>query len=155
MTRFAHSSRKKQRGTAVMETVVVTPVILFLLLVGAEITNAFIDHNTLTKATRNAIRHLASNAAVGTTGVVALTPDIVTETRNLVVFGNVAGAGTAILPGLAVGNVQVQDIGGNNIQVSASYAYSGILGNSLPAFGLGSDVNLGMTLRASSSMRAL
>ena len=155
MTNLAHNFRSKQCGTAIIETVIVTPVILFLLLVAAEVTNAFIDHNTLTKTTRNGIRHLASYAVAGTTGVVSLTPQLVTETRNLVVYGNIAGSGSPILQGLSVGNVQVQDIGENNVQISVSYAYNGILGNSLPAFGFGSDVDLAMTLRASSSMRAL
>ena len=144
-----------QRGAAMVETVITLPVILFLVLVGAEITNAFIDHNTLTKATRNAVRHLANNAIPGTGGVVALDANIVNETQNLLVFGNTSGSGTPVLPRLGPGDVQVTDIGSNNVQVSVAYAYNGILGNTLPAFGFGPDSNLAMNLRATASMRAL
>ncbi len=138
-----------------METIVAAPVLLFLVLVGAEITNAFIDHNTLTKSARHAVRHLAENALQGTTSVVSLDAGLITETRNLIVFGNTAGTGTPILPGLAVGNVQVLDIGANNVQVTITYPYSGILGNTLPAFGFGGDNNLGINLQATATMRAL
>jgi Flp pilus assembly protein TadG len=144
-----------QCGAAMVETVITLPVILFLVLVGGEITNAFIDHNTLTKATRNAVRHLANNAVPGTGGVVVLDANIISETQNLLVFGNTAGSGTPILPSLGSGDVQVADIGSNNIQVSVTYAYSGILGNTLPAFGFGPDSDLAMNLRATASMRAL
>jgi Flp pilus assembly protein TadG len=147
--------KKNQRGIAIVETVVTLPVILFLVLLCAEITNAFVDHNTLTKATRNAVRYLAENAIPGTTGVVDLQADTVTATRNLLVYGATAGGGTPILPGLAAGNVQVTDAGNNVVQVSVVYAYSGILGNSLPSLGFGADSNLAINLRATASMRAL
>lgn len=149
------TSRHRQRGTAVVETIVATPILLFLVLIGAEITNAFVDHNTLTKSARHAVRHLAENAVQGTTTVVSLDAGLVAETRNLLVFGNVAGSGTPILPGLAVGNVQVLDLGGNNVQVTITYPYNGILGNALPTFGFGTDRNLGFNLQATATMRAL
>jgi Flp pilus assembly protein TadG len=152
---LSFNSRKRQRGTAIVETIVAAPVMLFLVLVGGEITNAFVEHNTLTKSARHAVRHLAENALQGTTTVVALDAALVAETRNLLVFGNRAGAGSPILSGLNVGSVQVLDIGANNVQVTVSYVYSGILGNTLPAFGFGSDANLGMTLQATATMRAL
>jgi Flp pilus assembly protein TadG len=149
------TSRRRQRGTAVVETIVATPVLLFLVLIGAEITNAFVDHNTLTKYARHAVRHVAENALQGTTTVVSLDANLVTEARNLIVFGNTAGTGSPILPGLAVGNVQVVDLGGNNVQVTITYPYTGILGNTLPTFRFGADRNLGFNLQATATMRAL
>lgn len=148
-------TRHKQRGLALVETAIVSPVILFLLLIAAEVTNAFVDHNTLTKAARDGARYLAGNALLGTTGVVNLSAPVILRTRNLVVYGNAAGFGSPTLPGLAIGNVQVQDAGNNNIQVTVTYAYSGILGNSLPAFGFGSDPSLALNLSATVTMRAL
>ena len=148
-------TRKSQAGIAIVETVIVSPLLLFLLLLGAEVTNAWIEHNTLTKAARIAVRHLASEALNGTTGVVYLAPGLVAETRNLVVFGNAAGTGSPVLQGLTVANVQVLDLGATNIQVNVSYAYTGILGDTLPNFGIGADSNLALNLRASVSMRAL
>ncbi|MDH3931429.1 MAG: hypothetical protein OET16_04305, partial [Chromatiales bacterium] len=59
------------------------------------------------------------------------------------------------LPGLTVGDIQVIDLGGNVIQLTASYAYTGILGATLPGFGFGSDGDLTHNLEATVSMRAL
>jgi hypothetical protein len=148
-------TRRKQRGLALVETAVVSPVILFLLLIAAEVTNAFVDHNTLTKAARDGARYVAGNALLGTTGVVNLSAPVILRTRNLVVYGNIAGFGSPHLPGLAIGNVQVQNAGNNNIRVTVTYAYSGILGNSLPAFGFGGDPSLALNLSATVTMRAL
>lgn len=149
------TNRNRQTGAALVETVVVTPMLLFLILLTAEITNAYVDHNTLTKSARSAARWVASNALVGTTGTVTLTAGVVNQTRNLAVYGNTAGTGAAILPGLAVGNVQVLNIGGNNVQVTVTYAYTGLLGGSLPSFGFGADSDLSMNLQATVTMRAL
>jgi Flp pilus assembly protein TadG len=146
---------RNQRGAAMVETVIVAPLLLFLVLLTAEMTNAFVDHNTLSKATRNGTRYLAANAALGTTGVVVLRPEVVDAARNLVVYGNVAGTGTPVLNGLTTANVQVQDLGGNNVQLTTIYAYSGLLGGTLPTFGYGSDIGLDMNLQATVSMRAL
>ncbi len=151
----AAMTRRRLGGIALVETVIVAPLLLFLILVAAELTNAFVDHNTLTKAVRNGSRHLASHALLGTTGTVEISPDLVTETRNLVVYGNVVGAGAPILPGLAANDVQVIPVGTNNVQVTASYPYSGLLGDSLPSFGFGDEIDLGMTLQATVTMRAL
>jgi Flp pilus assembly protein TadG len=149
------NSRGFQRGAAIVETVVVTPLLLFLVLLTAEITNAFVDHNTLTKYARHGVRYLAANAIQGTTGNILLSAPLIDQTRNLVVFGNTAGGGTPILPGLAVGNVQITDIGNDNVQVSATYAYTGLLGGSLPNFGFGPDSSLSMNLQATVAMRGL
>jgi len=147
--------RNRLHGIALVETVVVTPLLLFLILATAEVTNAFVDHNTLSKSVRGATRHLANHALLGSTGTVVLTVPIITETRNLVVYGNTAGTGSPVLSGLGVGGVQVVDLGGTNIQVTASYPYTGLLGGTLPAFGFGADLNMSMTLQATVTMRAL
>jgi Flp pilus assembly protein TadG len=154
MTRF-RKTQQQQRGAVLAETAVVLPLLIFLVLLTAEITNAFVDHNTLTKAVRNGARHVASKAILGTTGVVLLQPQLIAEAQNLVVYGNVTGGGTAIISGLAIGDVQVQDLGGNNIAVIASHNYSGILGPILPSFGFGADSSLTHTLMATVTMRAL
>jgi Flp pilus assembly protein TadG len=75
MTRF-RKTQQQQRGAVLAETAVVLPLLIFLVLLTAEITNAFVDHNTLTKAVRNGARHVASNAVLGTTGVVQLQPQL-------------------------------------------------------------------------------
>lgn len=153
--RTAAMTRRRQGGIALIETVVVAPLLLFLVLLTAEVTNAFVDHNTLTKAVRNGGRHLAGQALLGSAGTVEISPQLAAETRNLVVYGNIAGAGPSILRGLAAGDVQVAAIGSDNVQVTVSYPYSGLLGDSLPALGFGEDTDLGITLEATVTMRAL
>ena len=145
----------RQRGAILAETVVVMPIMIFLVVLTAEITNAFVDHNTLTQAVRGGARHVASNAVLGTTGVVTLQAQLITEAQNLVVFGNISGNPPAIIPGLSVGDVQVLDLGGDNIAVTASHVYSGILGPVLPSFGYGANSSLQHTLMATVTMRAL
>lgn len=147
--------RERLRGAALVETVIVTPLLLFVILVTAEVTNAFVDHNTLSKSVRNAARYLASNSILGTTGNVVLTVKASNEAQNLAVFGNTAGTGVPILSGLAVGNVQISDLGNNNVQVTATYPYTGLLGGTLPDFGLGGSLDLTMNLQATVTMRAL
>lgn len=145
----------RQRGAALVETIVISPLILLLIVATAEVTNAFVEHNTLTKATRNAARYLSARAVLGTTGIVQLSANTVSETQRLAVFGNVAGSGSPVLPGLAVTDIQVLDLGNNNVQVSATYPYTGLLGGSLPGFGYGDGGNLNVNLRATVTMRAL
>ncbi len=145
----------RQRGAILAETAVVLPLLIFIIILTAEITNAFVDHNTLTKAVRNGARYVASNAVLGTTGVVQLQPQLITEAQNLVVYGNISGGATAIISGLAIGDVQVLDVGNDNIAVIATHNYSGILGPLLPAFGFGADSSLAHMLSATVTMRAL
>lgn len=155
MTARATPLSARQRGTALVETIIVSPLLLFLILATAEITNAFVDHNTVSKSVRSAARYVASNSLLGTTGTVYLPDTLITETRNLIIYGNVAGSGTPRVRGLASADVQVVPLADNNIQVTASYLYTGLLGSTLPALGLGSDIDLGVTLQATVTMKAL
>lgn len=155
MTRIAENSMARNRGAVLVEMVLVTPILLFIMLATAEITRAFVDHNTLTKAVRNGARHLASFAFEGTTGVVWVSSALSAETRNLVVYGNIAGTGTPVLSGLTSANITVTDVGGNNVEVSAFYPISGILGPVLSSFNYGADTSLAHNLQATITMRAL
>ena len=143
-----------QRGAVLVEMALVTPILLLLMLATAEVTRAFVDHNTLTKAARNGARYVAANAYQGTTGVVFVGAQLRAETQNLVVYGNIAGTGAPVLVGLTAANITVTDIGANNIRVNASYTISGLTGPVLPNF-YGSDINLLHNLQASVTMRAL
>lgn len=145
----------RQSGSAIVDTVVATPVFLLLMLASAEVTNAFVAHNTLTKAVRAGARYVADNAIIGTTGVVILTPELIAETKNLVVYGNTAGTGSPVLPGLTVADIQLVDQGSDNLAINATFGYTGILGGSMPAFGFGGDVGLNHSLQATVVMRAL
>lgn len=155
MTVRENSKTIRQRGAVLVEMALVTPILLFLILATAEVTRAFVDHNTLTKAARNGVRHLASNGLLGTTGVVTLSAALQAEAASLVVFGNTAGSGTPVLPGLTTGDIAITNIGGNNIRLVASHTISGLLGPVLRSFSGGSDINMVYTLEATVTMRAL
>jgi Flp pilus assembly protein TadG len=153
--RTAVRTRSVQHGAVLVEMALVTPILLLIMLATAEVTRAFVDHNTLTKAVRNGARYAAANALRGTTGVITVDAALSAETRNLVVYGNVAGSGTPVLTGLAPANITVTDIGGNNIQITAAHSISGMLGPVLRSFSGGSDISLLHNLQATVVMRAL
>jgi Flp pilus assembly protein TadG len=147
--------RLKQAGVAAIETVIVTPVLLLLLLGVSELGKAYMQQNTLNKSVRDAARQVSGFALLGTTGTVLVTADLVADARNLVVFGNVAGVGNPQLPAFAVNHVTVSDAGDNLVLVRADYPYIPIFGPILQTFGIGTGPNLDITLTASVRMRAL
>ena len=74
-----------------------------------------------------ASRFAVNEAAVGTTRVVNITPLVRTQTRNLVVSGNVSGVGLRCCPGLAVENVSVtNDANGFVIRVRRLHLLAGV-----------------------------
>ncbi len=148
-------SRTTQRGVAIVEFTVALPLMLLLIFVTAEFGRAFMQHNTLTKAVRDSVRHVASEALLGQTGNVMIDANLQLAAQNLVVYGNVNGVGTAVLPGLGIADVTVAPaLGVGDISLTATYAYAPMF-FVLPGFGLGPDTNPFFTLRAATTMRAL
>ena len=147
--------RTRQAGTAALELAIALPVLLLLLVATAEVGRLLSQYDTLTKSVRDAARFLASNALGGTTGVVAITPQVQTQTQNLVVTGNINGSGSAILPGLVAANVTVTAVDSTHVSVSAAYPYQPLLGATLPTFGIGSPISFSFPLNATVVMRGL
>jgi len=144
-----------QKGVAILEFTIALPLLLLLMLATVEFGRALSQYDTLTKAVRDSCRYVASKAAVGTTSVVSVTPQLQTEGGNLAAYGNINGTGTTLLPGLAPGNVTVSDAGNGYVSVSATYAYTPIIGGTLPTFGLTNPISLNLSLQAAVTMRAL
>ncbi|HEX8782157.1 MAG TPA: TadE/TadG family type IV pilus assembly protein, partial [Steroidobacteraceae bacterium] len=142
-------------GTAIIEFTIALPVLLLMLVATAEIGRMLSQYNTLNKAVRDGARYLATNALAGTTGVVSITPAVQTATVNLVVNGNIAGSGAALLPSLAAGNVTVAGLANGYVSVSAAYTYVPMMGANLPTFGVTAPINTSVTLNASVVMRPL
>lgn len=87
--------RARQRGTAIVEFALVLPLLLLLTITTTEFGRAIYQYNTIVKSLRAATRYLSLQ-----------TPNtMTTEARNLVVFGNIAGTGPALVPGLVVAQV--------------------------------------------------
>jgi Flp pilus assembly protein TadG len=138
-----------------VEMVIITPLLLLLVLAVSELGKAFVQYNTLTKYVRAAARQVSGIALLGTTGTVVITADMETAAKNLVVYGNVTGAGTPQLPALATDHISVTDAGNDMILVQANYPNQPLTGPFLESFGLGDEPSMGITLTASVTMRAL
>jgi len=144
-----------QKGVAIVEFTVTLPLLLLLIFVTVEFGRAFMQYNTLTKAIRDGVRFVASEAILGQTGMVVIDASLLTRAQNLVVYGNVAGTGEPALPGFAAADVTV--VPGTNpgdVSIRAAYAYQPVF-FSLPMFGLGPDLNPAYTFRAGATVRAL
>ena len=153
---------KQQRGFAIVEFLIILPLLLLLLLGVSEFGRTLYQYNTLTKAVRDGARYLATNAPLGSTNSIVIESIDQAETENLVVYGNALGTGAPLLPGLTTADVTLGCLGGGmsctgveHIVVTARYAYQPIIGNALPAFGPGADISLNYTLSSTVTMRAM
>lgn len=88
-------SNHGQRGAALVELALITPLLLLLTFITTEFGRAMYEYNLVVKSTRDAVRYLS----VQTPGT------HITEARNLMVFGNTAGTGTPLARGLSLANV--------------------------------------------------
>ncbi|MDJ0748010.1 MAG: TadE/TadG family type IV pilus assembly protein [Woeseiaceae bacterium] len=147
--------KRHQHGIASVELTLIAPVLLFMLMAVAEGGRAFLQHNAISKSIRNAVRHVADQALVGTGSQVVISPTLAAEARNLAVYGSIGGSGSAMLPGLTTGDISVINAGGGDITIRADYNYSPMLGAVLPDFGFGPDRNMNLLLRAEVTMSAL
>ena len=147
---------RRERGIAAVEFVVTAPFVCFLLLAGAEVGRAFIHYTTISYATRASARYVSEHSINGTTGVVLISANTISEARNLVVYGNVAGTGRPRLPNLDAAQVQVVDAGNDNVRLTATYAYQPMIGPILPGFGFGTgSVPLDFNMLIAVTMRAI
>jgi Flp pilus assembly protein TadG len=86
---------KRQKGVAIVEFALILPFLLLLSITAAEYGRAIWQYNTLTKSVRDAARYLS----IQTPGT------HITQARNLVVYGNLAGTGSPLTIGLSTSNV--------------------------------------------------
>jgi Flp pilus assembly protein TadG len=89
------TSNHRQRGAALIELALITPLLLLLTFITTEFGRAMYEYNLVVKSTRDAVRYLS----VQTPGT------HITEARNLMVYGNTAGTGTPLARGLSLANV--------------------------------------------------
>lgn len=86
---------KREQGVALIEFALVLPLLLLMTFVVTEYSRALYQYNTLSKSVRDAARYLSVQNP-GTQMV---------QARNLVVFGNPAGAGSPLALGLSTSQV--------------------------------------------------
>jgi Flp pilus assembly protein TadG len=115
---------RQQRGVAIVEFALVLPMILLMIAVTTEFGRAIYQYGILAKSVRDAARYLS----VQTPGT------HMTEARNLVVYGNVAGTGTPLAIGLTTANVPNptwQDAGTLPLITTVTVQVSGYTFNSM------------------------
>jgi len=87
--------KTRQRGVALVELALIIPLLLLLSFITTEFGRAMYEYNAVTKSTRDAVRYLSFQ-----------TPGThITEARNLIVYGNLAGTGIPLARGLSLANV--------------------------------------------------
>lgn len=84
-----------------VELAITLPVLLTLLLGATELARAMQQYETVVKSARAAARYM-SQFAPGTTSAQ-------TQATNLVVYGNLSGSGTPLVPGLATATVSYNE----------------------------------------------
>jgi Flp pilus assembly protein TadG len=151
-----HIGARTRRGIATLEFAICAPLLLFLLLATAEMGRLLFQYNTLMKAVRDGARYAAAHVVDDGSRTVSISTQLRDQTRNLVLFGNIAGTGTPVLRGLTAQQVAVQSPGGGFVRVVVNdFTFTPVLGNTLPTFGLGAPIDLTMPLAATVEMRAL
>lgn len=85
----------RQKGVALVELALILPLLLVLTFITTEFGRAMFEYNAITKSTRDAVRYLTFQTP-GTQ---------ITEARNLIVYGNLAGTGAPLARGLTLANV--------------------------------------------------
>jgi Flp pilus assembly protein TadG len=127
-----------------------------MLLMGGtvEFGQYLIQYSTLNDAVRNATRYVAG-AALDSTGALLQQGPEMAQGKNLAVYGNIAGSGNALLPGLTTAQITVtENTGTDNITVTAAYPYRSVFGALMPTF-MGGTIATNYTMRISTTMRAL
>jgi Flp pilus assembly protein TadG len=101
-----HRFRKDERGLQLVEVTIVLPILLMLFAGTAEFGRYFYEYTTLAKAARVGSRYLSTAPTEATEDTIA---------KNIVVYGNTTGTGTAIMPGLTTSNVKITRTGGTTL----------------------------------------
>jgi Flp pilus assembly protein TadG len=89
-----------------VEIAIVLPLLLMLFAAVGEFGRYFYEYTTMAKAARVGARFMAAKT------IDSASTDWITATKKLVVYGNTAGTGNPVLPGLTINNVDVKFAGG-------------------------------------------
>ena len=90
--------RRDESGVQLVEVTIVIPIFLILFAATAEFGRYFYEYTTLAKAARVGCRYLATVPVDG---------DEDANAKKLIVYGNVNGTGSPILPGLELADVEI------------------------------------------------
>ena len=136
---LTHKPQNKQNGIAMVEFAVVLPFLLLTLAIVGEIGFVMYQQNILNKSVQSGGRFISVNSTSGT-GFVDVTAQTIQNTRNIVVYGNAAGAGKPLIADLDPLEVDVTCTYGTRnghciknfdltpITVQANYTYEPVMG---------------------------
>lgn len=168
MSISSFTSKRRVRGAAMVELAIILMLLVTLFIGISELGRALFFQHKLTKAVEAGARYLGRSwDAVDASGCLEGTGWAAAETSaaNMTVFGNAAGTGEAVVPGLVVGDVSasvaarpVTGVGDVCVvRITAAMAYRGIFFGGtdgfLPPVILGGDGVTGWTLTADSEER--
>jgi Flp pilus assembly protein TadG len=94
---------RDEKGLQLVEAAIVVPIFLMLFAATAEFGRYFYEYTTLAKAAQAGSRYLSTAPVEAVEEATA---------KNIVVYGNAAGTGSPILPGLATTHVVITRQGG-------------------------------------------
>ena len=98
--------RRDEQGVQLVEVAIVIPLLLMMFAAVGEFGRYFYEYTTLAKAARVGARLMAAKP------VSSPTKDWQLAAKRLVVYGNTAGNGSPVLPGLSISNVDLVFQGG-------------------------------------------
>jgi Flp pilus assembly protein TadG len=150
-----------QRGFALVEFVITAPVLLLIMFASFEFSNFLQEYSRLNDAVNNAASWASIQALQGSDGVLATGAawtTLVSQTQNMVVYGNASGTGSPVLPSLTTSEVTVQQnvtAINNTVTVSVAYPYISLFGGtSMPNF-MGGSLSTTYTLSIFATMEAI
>lgn len=143
--------RRDEQGVQLLELAIVLPIMMMMFASLAEFGRYFYEYSTAAKGARLGARYLASKSATSNA------KDWEAIAKNIVVFGNAAGDGDPILPGMSTANVDVEYSGGTagvpelvkvsiiNYQHESLFDLGALLNS--PSLSLNVDVKPSVTMR--------
>jgi Flp pilus assembly protein TadG len=134
-----HRFRRDEHGVQLVEIAIVVPILVLLFAAVAEFGRYFYEYTTMAKAARVGARFMSTKSIDSTN------TDWVSATKKLVVYGNTAGTGTPVLPGLTLSNVDVKFAGGtysagNGVPTTVTISFVNY--KHVPVFDLGKMLNV-------------
>jgi Flp pilus assembly protein TadG len=167
MLLFKQSIKKLQTGAALVEFAIVVPLLLLLVVGISEFGYAYYHLNILNKSVQDGARYFSDSKIARYDGS-AYDPNYpinvttttnssnITRTQNLVMYGNIAGTGNALMPpnnGSGYTTPIIPTIpSANHIQLTVQYHHNFILGNALHNLTFGAVPNV-FNMTATSVLR--
>ena len=154
MSAIRHSSidKSRQHGSAMVELAIVAPVLVFLMMAIAEFGHVFYQYDIIIKAVRNGAAHVAQEASTSSGSIELSQPNLISNTKNLVVYGTPTSSGSPLLPNWNTDAVTVSQVDPLHVEVRATYQYSPLWGVDTLPF---TDIPVNFTFKAGVVMRAL